>query len=93
MKYFSPSEVIELPLLGNDDILKRGKGRMMKWAPHVWSDMNLSSLKIARRERFEINKRTNSIDLPCSILQLSSVNVMDHCGIEYPVYRNSRLRV
>lgn len=90
-RYLTPSEAIELALLGNDDLLKRAKGRLLKWSPHVYHDMNLSSLKIARRERMEINKRTNSLDLPCNILQLSSVNVLDNCGNEIPVYRNNRL--
>lgn len=91
-RYLSASECIEIALLGNLDFLKRDKGRLMKWSKYVYQDMNLTSLKIARRERFAINKKTNSIDLPCNFLQLSSVDVEDECGNLYPVYRNDNIK-
>lgn len=78
-------------MLGNDDYLQRAKGRLLTWAPHVMADMNLNALKTARRELMSINKRTNTIDLPCNASRLSSVNIMDEHGVLYPVYRNERL--
>lgn len=92
MSRFLPvQEVIRLPLLGNHDYLLRSKGRFLTWAKLVWDDMNLSSMKVAERQYFSINKRTNSIDLPCDFTQLSSVNIV-HCGVFYPVYRNESIR-
>lgn len=92
MSLFVPiQQLVKLPLLGNDDVLQRGKGRLLTWAPYVWEDMQLSVVKIAVRERFQINKRTNTVDLPCNSLQFSSVDVMDHHGVLWPVYRNDRL--
>lgn len=84
-------EAISLRLLGNDDILQRAKGRLKKFSKYVWQDLNLSTVKKAVRKRYKIDKRTRTIDLPCNALQLSSVNVLDKCGIEYPVYRNNRI--
>ncbi len=90
-RFISLNEALDIALLGNDDVLKRSKGRLLKWAKYVYQDLNLSSMRIARREFFEINKRTNTVDLPCEFLKLSSVNVMDHNGVIYPVWRNDRL--
>lgn len=90
-RFITPAECIDIALLGNDDYLKRAKGRLLKWSKYVWPDLNLTAVKKVRRELIPINKRTNSIDLPCSILSLSSVNIMDRCGNFIPVYRNQRL--
>lgn len=84
-------EVILYPMLGQKDYLMRSKGRFLTWSKLVWQDMQLSSTKIAKREFFTINKRTRTVDMPCDFLQLCSVNVMDECGIFYPVYLNDRL--
>lgn len=89
--FLTVDEVIDLPLLGNGDILKRGKGRMAKWAKLVYQDLQLNVLKMPNRQYFNINKRTNSINLPCEYSQVSSVNIRDRFGIFYPVWRNERL--
>jgi hypothetical protein len=77
-------------MLGNYDIQQRSKGRMLTWAKMVYEDMNLSTLKIAQRSIFKINKRTNSINMPCDSSQISSVNIMFK-GVTYPVFRNDKL--
>lgn len=84
-------EVVKLPMLGQHDYLMRSKGRFLTWSKYVWDDMNLSTTKVAKREFFDINKRTNTVDLPCDFLQLCSVNVVDKHGVFYPVYLNDRL--
>lgn len=88
-RFIPLTEVLDIAMLGNDDMQKRSKGRLRKWAKYVFQDMNLTSMKVAKREYFKINKRTNTVDLPCDFLQLSSVNVV-YCGIEYPVYLNNK---
>lgn len=85
------NEVVKLPMLGDHDYLMRSKGRLLTWSKEVWLDMNMSTVRIPVRQFFEINKKTNTIDLPCNFLQLSSVSIMDKCGVFYPVYRNTRL--
>lgn len=85
------NDVIKLPMLGDGDYLMRSKGRFLTWSKLVWEDMQLSVVKTPRRQMFEINKRTNTVDMPCDFLQLCSVNVMDECGVFYPVFRNNRL--
>jgi hypothetical protein len=85
--------VIDSALLGNKDIGRRAKGRMLRWAKEVWLDLNLSTVKKVKREEFKINKRTNTVKMPFDFQYLSSVNVMDHHGVEWPVYRNDRLHI
>lgn len=93
MSRFIPiNTAVDLPMLANDDYLKRAKGRLLTWSKYVWLDMNMSTVKIARREIFHINKRTRTVDLDCNFVQLSSVNVMDECGLFYPVYRNNSVK-
>ncbi len=92
MPTFIPiQELVQLPLLGNDDILMRGKGRMLKWSKFVYEDLNLDVLKLTRREYFQINKRTNAINLPCEFTDVSSVSVVDKRGVIWPVWLNQRL--
>lgn len=89
-RFFNINDAIELRLLGNSDNLRRDKLRLRKWSKFVWQDLNLTVVKKSIRKKFKINKRTNSVEMPCEFLQLSSVNV-EICGIEYPVYRNNRI--
>jgi hypothetical protein len=91
MRFIPVKEAIDMRLLGNGDYQKRDRLRLAKWAKHVFNDMNLTTLKIARREYFQVNKRTNSITLPCPFEQFSSLNVV-YCGVEIPVYRNDNIK-
>lgn len=90
-RYVHISEVVKLPMLGSSDYLQRSKGRFLTWAKYVWQDMELSSAKITKREFFQLDPRKRTVDLPCDFLQLCSVNVVDKCGIFFPVYRNEKL--
>lgn len=96
-RFYDINTVLDIPMLGNDDLLKRSKGRLLKWSKFVWDDMNEDTLRIAERVRipirqqFWINKRTNSIDMPCDFLKICSVNVIDCYGQFIPVFLNDRL--
>lgn len=93
MPRFIPiKEVVRLPMLGSFDHLERSKGRYLTWSKYVWQDMDMNVIKVPIRQVFHINKRTNTIELPCNFLQLCSVNVIDKCGVFYPVYRNESLK-
>lgn len=89
--YLTVEEAIEIVLLGNEDILQRGKMRMLKFAKYIYDDMNMNVLKTPVREYFQINKKTNSINLPCEKTSISSVNVVDRYGVIYPVWKNESL--
>lgn len=89
--FLTIEELIDLPLLGDGDLLKRNKGRMLKWAKLVMNDMELNTFKAPQRQWFNINKRTNSIDLPCPAIDVSSVNVRDCYGNFFPVWKNERI--
>jgi len=91
-RFFTPKEAVKIRTLGNSDYQQRDKMRLLKWSKFVWQDMNLTIIKRTIRKRFKIDKRTRSIDMPCSFLQFSSVNVEDACGNEIPVYRNQRVK-
>jgi len=89
--FFTPKEAVDIRMLGNDDFQRRDRMRLLKWSKYVYQDLKLTAIKSPVRRRYAINKRTNSIDLPCNNLQLSSVSILDHCGNEYPVYRNNKV--
>jgi len=95
MPRFEPVlDVVDSLCLRSGDIARRKKGLYLDCAQDVWHDLNETTLRIAKRlkipvrKEFHINKRTNSIDMPCDFLRLSSVNVVDECGTIHPVYRN-----
>lgn len=90
-KSYPIEEVVRLACLASDDILQRNKGKFLKYAPIVWDDLQLKSIKDAKRQLFQVNKRTNTVNLPCAQEYLCSVSVMDRSGIIHPVYRNDRL--
>ena len=98
MPRFDPVlDVIDTLCLLSGDLARRKKGLYLAAVDETWNDLNETTLRVAKRvmipvrKEFQINKRTNSIDLPCNFLRLSSVNVVDECGLMYPVYRNLRL--
>jgi hypothetical protein len=95
MARFQPViDVIDNLCLRSGDIARRKKGLYLSCCSDVWNDLNETTLKIAKRlkipvrRKFEVNKRTNSIELPCNFNRLSSVNVVDERGVIHPVYRN-----
>lgn len=90
-RFFTVPEAIRLRLLGNRDYGQRDRGRLISFAKPVYHDMNLTSVRKTVRRIIPINRRTNTIDMPCKFRQLSSVNVMDECGNLYPIYRNDNV--
>jgi hypothetical protein len=98
MARFDPVEsVIDSLLLRSGDISRRKKGLYLDCAEDVWNDLNETTLRVAKRlkipvrKKYEVNKRTNSLELPCKFNRLSSVNVIDERGVIHPVYRNLSL--
>lgn len=98
MARFEPvMDVIDSLCLRSGDPLRHKKGLYADVANEVWDDMNETTLRIAKkikmpvRHEKHLNKRTNSIDLECDFKRISSINVMDECGVQYPVYRNMQV--
>ena len=89
--FLTVDEAIEIALLGNNDFLQRDKMRMKKWAKFVYDDMKMNVLRLPQRQFFQIDKKTNSIQLPCLANQVSSVNIVDKWGTIFPVWKNERL--
>lgn len=100
MARFEPAmEVVESLCLRSGDIHMRNKGLFLDCVNDVWDDLNETTLRITERIkmptrwRFPVNKRTNTVDLPCRANLVSAVNIIDHHGIMYPVFRNDNLNV
>lgn len=98
MARFEPvMDVVDSLCLRSGDLMRRKKGLYLDCTSDVWNDLNETTLRIAKRlkipvrKEFQLNKRTNSIELPCDVNRVSSVNVVDECGIIHPVYRNLSL--
>lgn len=96
-RFESIESVVDSLLLRSGDISRRKKGLFLDVAQDVWNDLNETTLRVAKRvlipvrKEFQVNKRTNSIDMPCNLNRLASVNVVDECGTIHPVYRNLSL--
>lgn len=95
MARFEPvMEVIDSLCLRSGDTMRRKKGLFLDVANDVWNDLNETTLRVAKRvlipvrKEFQVNKRTNAIDMPCNFNRLASVNIIDECGTIHPVYRN-----
>lgn len=98
MARFTPIiELVESLCLRSGDTQMRNKGLFLSCSKDVWNDLNETTLRLADRvkmpvrQRFHVDKRTNSINLPQNALRVSSVNVIGDGGVLYPVYRNERL--
>lgn len=98
MPRFEPvMDVVDSLCLRSGDIQRRKKGLYLDVAGDVWDDLNETTLRIAKRikmpvrKKYNVNKRTNSIDLECDFKRLSSVSIEDECGNIYPVYRNQNV--
>lgn len=96
-KFYSSYEIADSLCLRSNDILRRKKGVYLECSSDVWDDLNEGVLKMATRIKeplrrgVKINKRTNSLDLPCNIKRLCSVDVRDDWGNFYPIYRNQSI--
>ena len=98
MPRFEPIlDVVESLCLRSGDTEMRNKMLYMDCANDVWYDLNEDAMRITERikmpvrQKFKVDKRTNSIILPCNTLRVSSVNVVDRFNIMYPVFRNENL--
>jgi len=60
-------------------------------ADFVFPDFEFEVVKEAKREYLYVNKRTNTIELPCDCIQVSSLSWVDQYGRLHPIYRNTSL--
>lgn len=92
MPRFEPAvDIIKSLCLRSGDILQRNKGLYLDCATDVFLDLNLTTVKQTKRELFQINKRTNTINLPSNTIDVASVSIIDHHGVIWPLFRNDRL--
>lgn len=84
-------EVILAACLGSNDFFQQKKMKYFFYSKGVYNDLNFNSIKSASRQLFTINKRTNSVNLPCNSLYVASVDYIDRCGVPIPAYINTNL--
>src|SRR5271170_726830 len=77
--------------LRSGDLPRRNKGIYLDCANDVYLDLNLTTIKMTKRELFQVNKRTNSVDLPSNNMGVFEVSVMDHKGAIWPMYLNDSI--
>ncbi len=58
----------------------------------VLPDLNINVIKDVKRQFLYVNKRLNSIEIPCDCLRINSVSWVDHCGRPYPLFLNQQLQ-
>ena len=100
MALFEPVEkVIKDLCLRSGDRLQQNKMLFMNVAADTWQDLNETTLKIAKRVKIpvrricKVDKKMNTVDIPTDKLRLCSVNLIDDCGVFYPIYRNDNDRL
>jgi hypothetical protein len=84
-------DVTDSLCLRSGDNLLRNKGLYLDCANDVYNDLNLTTVKMTKRELFQVNKRTHTIDMPSNNLGVFSVSVMDHHGVIWPMFLNDSL--
>lgn len=96
-RFYTIDEVVDDLCLLSGDIFRRNKGLYLSVAKDVFNDMNEDVLKLSDRIKlpvrrfFNVDKRTNSIDIPRNTLKINSVSVVDRNGCFHPVYRNDNI--
>lgn len=90
-RFIPNDEIIRDLCLRNEDFQQRKRGLYLNCSKDAFLDLNLTTVKMAKREIFHINKRLNAIDFPCDFLKLSSVNIIDRHGCFIPVFKNDSL--
>lgn len=90
--FITIDEIVEDACHAMDDYLLRNKMKFLRFAKRVYNDdLKLGSVRAAVRQFFEIDKRTNTIKMPCDFHRLSGVYWKDRNGRFHPMYRNDRL--
>ena len=91
-KFISLEDVVKTACLIEKDFQMQNKMRYLAFAKDIWhNDMNLTTVKDVDRVILEIDKRTNTVKLPCHNKLVSGVYVIGKYGEFYPVFRNERL--
>jgi len=91
-KFISIDDIVLAACMGDNDILQQKKMKYLFWAKKIWNDdLNLNAVKMPKRMIIGINKKTNTLDLPCDSVGVSGVSTIGHYGEFYPVFRNERL--
>lgn len=90
-------EVVESLCIRSGDPLMRNKALFLDVAKDVWDDLNEGVLKMADtvkipvRRIFNVDKRTNSINIPRNFLRIAAINSIDRYGCYWPIYRNDHI--
>lgn len=87
----SPDEVIKSLLIRKGDIAGVNFLRYKSVVPEVYRDLNLYVIKFTKRYLIEVDKDTNSFELPCDSLIPASVSYIDECNKIRPLIINRNI--
>lgn len=75
----TPEEIIRSMMRREGDVLERNFLRYMDVRRDLYRDLNLNAIKFTQRRLIDIDKKTNSITVPCGFLKISSISIIDEC--------------
>jgi hypothetical protein len=58
----------------------------------VFNRLNLQKIRHTKRALIEVDQRTNTIEVPCDFLHLSSMSFIDGCAKIQPMYLNKNIQ-
>lgn len=96
-RFYDINEIVDDLCLLSGDIFRRNKGLYLSCAKMVYDDMNDDVMKLSKRVKipvrrmFNVNKKTNSINIPNNWLRVNSISVVDRMGCFHPVYLNNTI--
>lgn len=96
-KFYTSEELAESLCIRSGDPLMHNKALYLDCCEDVWIDMNEDVLKIANRVKipvrqvFNVDKKTNSVNIPNKALKVSSISAVDKWGCYSPLYRNDSI--
>lgn len=86
-----PDEILKSLMRREGDNMERNFLKYRDTVRDVFRDLNLVAIKYTERRLIEVDKRTNSIEIPCNYLKLASVGIIDECNKIQMLIRNNNI--
>jgi len=87
----SPDEIIKSLLIRKGDIPGVNFMKFKSVVPDVYRDLNLFVIRFAKRYLIEVDKNTNSFNIPEDSLLASSLSYIDECNKIKPMFINRNI--
>lgn len=90
-KFETLTQVVKSLLIREGDVIGLNFRRYYEIAKDVYRELNLYAIRISKRYLIEVDKNTNSIQVPPDLILISSVSIIDECGQIIPLILNKNL--